>query len=78
MVVRLKVNDNGSLRVEADSEEEVVLLDGKGVEYKLNGRKVFGVCRCGATKNAPFCDGSHKTCGFQSCVVAVELPEKKV
>lgn len=25
---------------------------------------VTALCRCGESKNKPFCDGTHKTCGF--------------
>jgi uncharacterized Fe-S cluster protein YjdI len=27
--------------------------------------KVSAFCRCGASANKPFCDGSHRSCGFQ-------------
>jgi len=36
--------------------------DGSDVEI----RPVMGLCRCGHSKNKPFCDGSHKDAGFQS------------
>jgi len=35
-------------------------IDGKIIE---TNDKVY-LCRCGDTKNRPFCDGSHKTNGF--------------
>ena len=36
--------------------------DGSDLETKA----VMVLCRCGHSKNKPFCDGSHKTAGFQS------------
>ncbi len=36
--------------------------DGSDLEVK----PVMGLCRCGQSKNKPFCDGSHKDAGFQS------------
>ncbi len=41
-----------------------VLTDHEGnvIETKEN----FALCRCGASKNKPFCDGSHRQVGFSS------------
>lgn len=36
--------------------------DGEEIEVK----EVMALCRCGGSGNKPFCDGSHKTNGFQS------------
>jgi CDGSH-type Zn-finger protein len=33
-----------------------------GREYEVRNRVTL--CRCGQSKNKPFCDGSHVTCGF--------------
>ncbi len=33
---------------------------------ELCRREKSGLCRCGASKNKPFCDGSHKEQGFQA------------
>ena len=35
--------------------------EGKPIERK----DPFALCRCGNSKTKPFCDGSHKTCGFR-------------
>ncbi|WAA13831.1 CDGSH iron-sulfur domain-containing protein [Fervidibacillus halotolerans] len=61
--VTIKVNDNGSYRVSGDVE----LIDAEGNVFET--KKTFSLCRCGYSKNKPFCDGSHKG-KFESVVRA--------
>lgn len=69
---KLTVNSNGSLKVEGDFE----ILDAEGKPYGLQGRTVVSLCRCGQSKNKPFCDGSHK--GYlEHTPIAFDLPPKK-
>jgi CDGSH-type Zn-finger protein len=42
----------------------------------LGGRDIISVCRCGLSKNKPFCDGSHKG-NFDHDAKAFDLPPKK-
>ena len=67
---RLTVMNNGSLRVEGDFE----IVDQEGRPFGLGGRPRVSLCRCGQSQNKPFCDSTHKTCGFDSVVVAFDMP----
>jgi CDGSH-type Zn-finger protein len=70
---KLTVNTNGSLKIEGDFE----IVDMQGKPYGLQGRTVVSLCRCGQSKNKPFCDGSHK--GYlEHEAIAFDLPPKKV
>ncbi len=53
----LEVIEDGPARVPGPVEVEY-----KG-EAKFHKRDVF-ICRCGASGNKPYCDGSHKKNGF--------------
>ena len=39
------------------------LIDEDGNEMKH--QRIFSLCRCGQTRNPPFCDGMHRKTGFQ-------------
>ena len=71
--VKLTVNNNGSLKIDGDFE----IVDRDGNSYDLGGRTVVSVCRCGLSKNKPFCDGAHNG-HFEHEAKAFALPPKKV
>jgi len=55
----VEVSANGPLLVYGN----VVVKDAQGNEQKKN--KVTAFCRCGASSNKPFCDGTHRKIGFE-------------
>jgi CDGSH-type Zn-finger protein len=69
-MTRVTINANGSIRLEGDFE----ILDSSGAAFGLGGRTAISLCRCGQSKNKPFCDGSHRTTGFSDACVARDLP----
>ncbi len=58
--VTIQVRENGPFLVTGP----VKVMDHLGNEFNLNGKETFALCRCGESKNRPFCDGTHKGCGF--------------
>lgn len=62
MSVRIKVRAGGPLAIEGP----VLLVDAEGNPIDTGERKVILLCRCGASRSGPFCDGSHYRIGFES------------
>ncbi|WP_339747296.1 CDGSH iron-sulfur domain-containing protein [uncultured Rubinisphaera sp.] len=58
--VVVKLRDHGPILISG----EFVIEDGEGQPIDLAGKTNIALCRCSASKNSPFCDGSHKECGF--------------
>jgi CDGSH-type Zn-finger protein len=74
MPTKITVTKNASYRIEC---EDMEIYDANGNKFDLAGRTTIGLCRCGQSNKKPFCDGSHKTCGFESEVTAYALEPKK-
>ena len=71
--VTITVKKNGSLRVD-DPNGIVEMVDADGNKYDLSAKPGgFSLCRCGASANRPFCDGSHNKIGFQAPDTAIKI-----
>jgi len=74
--IKITARNNGPFRVEAP-EGSIELVDANGKQYDLTGKTAFALCRCGASVNKPFCDGTHSRIGFQAAEAAVRAEEQK-
>jgi CDGSH-type Zn-finger protein len=57
--VKVTKYDEGPYVIQGEFE----LVDGKGALFQTGD--TIAVCRCGQSKTQPFCDASHKACGFR-------------
>jgi CDGSH-type Zn-finger protein len=57
-LLRVEPQRNGPLKLEGN----LTIYSGSG-RSNWHGTRAF-LCRCGNSKNKPFCDGSHKKAGF--------------
>ena len=67
---KIKITENGPYIVTGNVplHEKIIVKKGKGYEYNdgrvLPQAEEYYLCRCGKSKNAPFCDGTHTTFNF--------------
>ncbi len=65
LINTLHLRENGPCALKAD-----IHLDGEEPQTRLT------LCRCGASKNKPFCDGSHTAAGFVATGEAAVQPSE--
>jgi len=79
---RLRITRDGPILVTGGLPlyREAIVADGEGnpLEWKkveeLEAGESYALCRCGASKNKPFCDGSHLSVGFDGSETARRVP----
>jgi CDGSH-type Zn-finger protein len=63
--------------------EQIIIVNKEGVPVEWRSGKKYplqekcSLCRCGESKNTPFCDGTHTRIGFEGTEVAVGEPYLK-
>jgi CDGSH-type Zn-finger protein len=60
--VSIRPKPNGPYLVEGP----VDIYDTAGNKIDTSARPKIALCRCGASSNKPFCDGTHSQIGFQA------------
>jgi CDGSH-type Zn-finger protein len=63
--VTIRCREHGPLVVELPAGVDLRVTDHLGQAFPLpTHKRSVALCRCGQSGSRPFCDGSHKTCGF--------------
>jgi CDGSH-type Zn-finger protein len=63
----IRCRENGPYVVEGP----IQVIDHLGNAFAIPaGKSNVALCRCGHSQNRPFCDGSHRACGFQASEIA--------
>jgi CDGSH-type Zn-finger protein len=58
--VTIQARENGPLKVTGP----VTITDADGAAFELPAGSSIVLCRCGHSKNKPFCDTTHREIGF--------------
>lgn len=67
----INVEKDGPLYIQ--NAQGLVLLDSEGNPFEVAEEEIT-LCRCGQSRNKPFCDDSHARTGFKSEVKAPTTP----
>jgi CDGSH-type Zn-finger protein len=69
--ITIRCRENGPYVIQGPAR----VVDHLGNEFTLPTNKdSVALCRCGQSRTRPFCDGSHRSCGFQAAELA-KLPQ---
>ncbi|MCI7550869.1 MAG: CDGSH iron-sulfur domain-containing protein, partial [Arcanobacterium sp.] len=81
--MKIKVSENGPYIVTGSVHVDEKIITPEGNSYRwVDGREIeqkgekFAMCRCGHSKHAPYCDGTHAKIGFDGTETASKAAYK--
>lgn len=67
----IRLRDDGPLVIQGP----VTIVDAEGNAFEVpDDKPLIALCRCGHSGRKPFCDGSHRDCGFRASERATRHP----
>ena len=72
MPIIIKVNKTGPYFISPEQMGEVQIVDHEGNTIQPKSAKGIKLCRCGASSEKPFCDGTHSRIGFLAAEQAAQ------
>jgi CDGSH-type Zn-finger protein len=70
MALEIKARQNGPYLIPTTA----TYTDAEGNPQTTKGTDI-ALCRCGGSRNKPFCDGSHRKNGFQAPEIILHLAD---
>ena len=64
--ITVKAVPRGPLALKIEGGGKLVLIGTDGAPIDVEGRDRLRLCRCGGSRSAPFCDGTHNRNGFDA------------
>lgn len=71
--MKINIKKNGPNVIMFKGKTKIKLK--KGDKEEKIETQVIALCRCGGSKNKPFCDGTHNEIKFEAEEVELEIPE---
>jgi CDGSH-type Zn-finger protein len=62
--ITITIRKTGAYYISPEDAAQVRIVDHEGNVIEPTSKKGIALCRCGASSNKPFCDGTHSKIGF--------------
>jgi CDGSH-type Zn-finger protein len=67
--MKVKLRENGPIMLESKGEAKLT----QDEQEKTVAAPMVALCRCGQSKNMPFCDGAHAKANFKAPAGELEI-----
>jgi CDGSH-type Zn-finger protein len=72
--ITISIKRHGPYLISLEQAEMVRILDADGNVVEPEPGKPIALCRCGQSQHKPFCDRTHKSCGFDGSLAVAPTP----
>ena len=67
--MKVKIKENGPILLETNAQAKIT----QNGQQKPIPSSIIAICRCGQSKNQPYCDGSHAKANFKADAAEIDI-----